>query len=231
MASIDCNGLSIKEINQAIKEGLHKDGEVNVANPNSRHNLGVGLDQPGKVVFQGSVGYYCGGMLKQCTIEINGNAGWSVASDMQSGTVVVHGNSSAAAGAAMRGGTLIVHGSSGPRTGISQKAGTIVIGKNVDYMSGFVMQRGLMVVCGDTGDAFADSIYEGTLFVLGSADDLGNDAVITDSSDDDKLKVSDLLSKYTIAGIPENPEFKKIVSGKKLYNFDKSDFKLWRVAL
>ena len=106
-----------------------------------------------------------------------------------------------------------------------------MIGKNVDYMSGFVMQRGLMVVCGDTGDAFADSIYEGTLFVLGSADDLGNDAVITDSSDDDKLKVSDLLSKYKIAGIPENPEFKKIVSGKKLYNFDKSDFKLWRVAL
>jgi predicted outer membrane repeat protein len=150
---------------------------------------------------------------------------------MQSGTVVVHGNSSAAAGAAIRGGTLIVHGNSGPRTGISQKAGTIVIGKNVDYMSGFVMQRGLMVICGDTGDAFADSIYEGKLFVLGAVDDLGNDAIITDTTDDDKLAISDLLLKYKIEGIPENPEFKKIVSGKKLYNFDKSDFKLWRVAL
>ena len=131
----------------------------------------------------------------------------------------------------MRGGTLIVHGNSGPRTGISQKAGTIVIGKDVDYMSGFVMQRGLMVVCGDTGGAFADSIYEGKLFVLGSTDDLGNDAIITDSSEDDKLKLSDLLSKYKIGGIPENPEFKKIVSEKKLYNINKSDFKLWRVAL
>tara|TARA_A100001037_G_scaffold306872_1_gene358219 strand:- start:142158 stop:142853 length:696 start_codon:yes stop_codon:yes gene_type:complete len=231
LASIDCNGLSIKEINQAIRQGLDKDGESIVENPNSRHNLGVGLDQPGRVVFQGSVGYYCGGMLKQCNIEINGNAGWSVASDMQSGTVIVHGNSSAAAGAAMRGGTLIVHGNSGPRTGISQKAGTIVIGKNVDYMSGFVMQRGLMVVCGDTGAAFADSIYEGKLFVLGSTDDLGNDAVITDSTEDDKLTIDDLLSKYKIKGIPQTPNFKKIVSGKKLYNFDKSDFKLWRVAL
>ena len=231
MASIDCNGLTLKEINRAIKEGLNKDGESIVENPNSRHNLGVGLDQPGRVVFEGSVGYYCGGMLKQCTIEINGNAGWSVASDMQSGTVIVRGNSSACAGAAMRGGTLIVHGNSGPRTGISQKAGTILIGKNVDYMSGFVMQRGLMVVCGDTGDAFADSIYEGKLFVLGAVEDLGNDAIITESSDNDKLKISDLLSKYKIDQIPKNPEFKKIVSEKKLYNFDKSDFKLWRVAL
>jgi glutamate synthase domain-containing protein 3 len=231
LASIDCNGLTIKEINRAIKQGLSKDGEVTLTNPNSRHNLGVGLDQPGRVVFEGSVGYYCGGMLKQCTIEINGNAGWSVASDMQSGTVVVRGNSSACAGAAMRGGTLIVHGNSGPRTGISQKAGTIVIGKDVDYMSGFVMQRGLMVVCGDTGGAFADSIYEGKLFVLGATDDLGNDAIVTEILDDDKLKISGLLSKYNIDGIPENPRFKKIVSGKKLYNFDKSDFKLWRVAL
>ena len=73
--------------------------------------------------------------------------------------------------------------------------------------------------------------FVGKLFVLGAVEDLGNDAIITESSDNDKLKISDLLSKYKIAGIPENPEFKKIVSGKKLYNFDKSDFKLWRVAL
>ncbi len=231
MAPVDCNELSTREINLAIKEGLTNDGEVIVQNTNSRHNLGVGLDQPGRVVFEGSVGYYCGGMLKQCNIEIHGNAGWSVASDMQSGTVVVHGNSSAAAGAAMRGGSLIVHGNSGPRTGISQKGGTIVIGKNVDYMSGFVMQRGIMVVCGNTGQAFADSVYEGNLYVLGTANDLGNDAIITEINQVDQQKIDELLSKFKIKNIPDDAIFKKIVSGKKLYNFDKKDFKLWRVAL
>lgn len=231
MASVDARGLSLREVNSAIREGLTSDGEVLVTNPDSRHNLAVGLSQPGRVTIDGNVGYYCGGMLQLAEIEVTGNAGWSVASDMQSGSVVVRGNASAAAGAAMRGGSLIVHGSTGPRTGISQKGGVIVIGGSVDYMSGFVNQRGVMVVCGDTGEAFADSIYEGRMFVRGQIADFGGGAKYDDLSEHDAAELSGLLERWAVAGTPPAEEFRKIVSDKRLYNFDKRDFRLWRTAL
>ncbi len=231
MASVDARGLSLREVNSAIRAGLTADGEVLVINSESRHNLAVGLNQPGRVTIDGNVGYYCGGMLKLADIEVTGNAGWSVASDMQSGSVVVRGNASAAAGAAIRGGTLVVHGNTGPRTGISQKGGTIVIGGSVDYMSGFVNQRGVMIVCGDTGEAFADSIYEGRMFVRGQVADFGNGAKFDDLDERDAAELTELLDRYEVAGVPEAAEFRKIVSDKRLYNFNKRDFRLWRTAL
>ena len=231
MASVNAKGLSLREVNIAIKAGLTVDGEVIVTNTESRHNLAVGLNQTGKVVLEGNVGYYCGGMLQLADVEITGNAGWSVASDMQSGSVIVRGNASAAAGAAIRGGTLVVHGNTGPRTGISQKGGIILIGGSVDYMSGFVNQKGEMVVCGGTGEAFADSIYEGRMFVRGQIGDFGNGAKIEDMDEGDATELGELLSRYQVAGVPETSEFRKIISDKRLYNFDKRDFKIWRTAL
>jgi len=231
LASINAKGLTLREVNRAIKAGLTGDGEVVVTNTESRHNLAVGLNQPGKVVLDGNVGYYCGGMLQLADIEVNGNAGWSVGSDMQSGSIIVHGNASAAAGAAIRGGTLVVHGNTGPRTGISQKGGIIIIGGTVDYMSGFVSQKGIFVVCGDTGEAYADSIYETRMFVKGTAADLGNGAIFAEITPEDATELSDLLTRYQVAGVPDASEFKKIVSDKRLYNFDKADFKIWRTAL
>ncbi len=231
MASVDARGLSLREVNGAIRAGLAADGEVLVTNSESRHNLAVGLTQPGRVVIDGNVGYYCGGMLKHADIEVTGNAGWSVASDMQSGSVVVRGNASAAAGAAIRGGTLVVHGSTGPRTGISQKGGTIVIGGSVDYMSGFVSQKGVMIVCGDAGEAFADSIYEGRMFVRGRVADFGNGAKVEDLAEGEAAELAELLDRYQVAGVPQPSEFRRIVSDRRLFNFDKRDFRIWRTAL
>lgn len=231
MVQIDCSNKTITEINQGIKAGLTSDGEVTVVNPASRHNLGVGINQPGKVVFEGNVGYYCAGMLMQADVEIRGNCGWSVGSDMMSGSIVVHGNASAAAGAAIRGGLLVVHGNAGPRTGISMKGGTVVIGGNVDYMSAFIMQKGVLIVCGNTGEALGDSMYEGRIFVRGTVAEHGNDAVDEKLTDDDETLLEEILSKYNVAGVPKPEEFTKIVSGKQLYNFNIKDFELWRVAL
>ncbi|MBM3944406.1 MAG: glutamate synthase [SAR202 cluster bacterium] len=231
MVQIDCTGKTTTEINKAIAAGLAKDGNVVVKNPASRHNLGVGINHPGKVVFEGNVGYYCAGMLKDADVEIKGNCGWSVGEDMMSGSIVVHGNASAAAGAAIRGGLLVVHGNAGPRTGISMKGGTIIIGGNVDYMSGFIMQKGTFIICGNTGEALADSMYEGRVFVRGTIAEHGNDAVETEMTKEDKAMLKDLLTKYKVAGIPKPESFKKIVSGKKLYNFSMKDYELWRVAL
>ena len=231
MAEVDCTGKTVTEINKAIREGLDNDGSITVRSPASRHNLGVGINQPGTVIFDGNVGYFCAGMLKLAQVEIRGNAGWSVGSDMMSGSIVVRGNASAAAGAAIRGGSLVVHGSAGPRTGISQKGGTIVVGGDIGYMSAFIMQKGVIVVCGNTGEALADSIYEGKVFVRGHIDDTGNGATREDFSTEDTVVLGDLLSRAQIEGSPTPDQFVKIVTDKRLYNFDVEDFELWRVAL
>ena len=228
MVEIDCDGLAIRQINSGIRDGLERGQQVTVLNPGSRHNLGVGINHSGRLVFDGGAGYYCAGMLKFADVEVRGNCGWSVGEDMMSGSIVVRGNCSAAAGAAIRGGTLVVHGNTGPRAGISQKGGSIVIGGSVGYMAGFMMQKGVLVICGDTGDALGDSLYEGTIYVGGKIEGLGNDAVEEELTEMDMAFLEDILTRHELIDSPATKEFTKIVSGKKLYNFDKQEFDLWR---
>jgi glutamate synthase domain-containing protein 3 len=231
VVEVDCDGLTTRQINCAIRAALDRDETVLVRNPRSRHNLGVGLCRPGRVIFDGNVGYYCAGMLMHADVEIRGNCGWSVGECMMSGRIVVHGNASAAAGAAIRGGTLVVHGNAGPRTGISQKGGTIVVGGNVGYMSGFIMQKGLLVVCGGAGEALGDSLYEGRIYVGGRIAELGNDAVPSEPTEDDLALLADLLHRHGLPGAPDPRRFTAVRSSRRLYNFDKADFELWRVAM
>ena len=55
------------------------------------------------------------------------------------------------------------------------------LGGDAGYMTGFMMQKGYIVICGDAGEALADSMYEGTVFVGGEIASLGNDAVVEDA--------------------------------------------------
>jgi methylamine---glutamate N-methyltransferase subunit B len=231
VVEIDCAGQTTRQINLAIRAALGEGEPGVVRHPASRHNLGVGLNAPGRVIFDGNVGYYCAGMLQHADVEIRGNCGWSVGECTLSGSIVVGGNASAAAGAAIRGGTLVIHGNAGPRTGISQKGGTIVVGGNVGYMAGFIMQKGVLVVCGDTGEALGDSLYEGRIYVGGRIGELGNDAIASELTDDDAAFLAEILDRYQIGRAPSPRRFTKVVSGRRLYNFDKKDFELWRVAL
>ena len=231
MVEIDCSDLTTTQINSAIRQSLPEDGLVTLRNPGSRHNLAVGLNHPGGVLFDGNAGYYCAGMLKFADVEVRGNCGWSVGEGMMSGSIVVRGNSSAAAGAAIRGGTLVVHGNTGPRVGISQKGGTIVVGGSVGYMSGFMMQKGVLVICGDAGEALGDSIYEGRIYVGGNVEGFGNDAVVEEMTEDDVALLDGLFGQHELEDRPAAEEFTKVVSGRQLYNFDKQEFELWRSAL
>ena len=45
-------------------------------------------------------------------------------------------------------------------------------------MAGFMGQKGTLVVCGNTGHAFADSMYATTCYVGGTIGGLGTDAVV-----------------------------------------------------
>lgn len=227
--TIDCGGKTTREINRALRQAVaagHK--EIRVLEPDARHNLGVALLEPVRVVFGGSVGYYCAGLMDGGHVEVRGSAGWGAAESMLGGTVVIDGNAGSGVAASIRGGTVVVRGDAAARAGVSMKGGTLLIGGGCGYMAGFMMQKGCIVVCGDAGDALADSMYEGVVFVGGRIASLGNDAVTLEPTAEDRAALADLLGTYHV---PAPAAFQKVVSGRKLWNFDRKELDLWKVAL
>lgn len=233
MAEIDCTGKTTREINLAINHLIAEGArQVVMQNPAARHNLGVAILQPAHVTFAGSVGYYCGGMGDGATLEIQGSAGWGVAESMLSGTVSVQGSAGNGAAAAIRGGAVIVHGDAAARAGVSIKGGLLLIAGACGYMAGFMGQKGTIIVCGDTGEAFADSMYDTVCYVGGRIGDLGNDALVKEPGAEDRTWLSATLAQYLPPQSYPAPEnFKKVVAGRKLWNFDKREWSTWREAL
>jgi methylamine---glutamate N-methyltransferase subunit B len=236
ISEIEASGRTVREINQEIRQLLAEGrAEIAVRNPGAMHNLGVALLQPGKLKIVGSAGYYCGGLNDGATIEIEGSAGWGLAESMMSGTVRVHGSAGSGAAAALRGGTVVIQGHAGPRLGVSMKGGTVIVAGDCGYMAGFMAQKGRLIVCGDAGDAFADSMYETVCYVGGSVASLGTDAVFSPMNASEIEDLDAILNAH----LPEELErkrplvkaFRKVVSGRKLWNFDKRELRIWQEAL
>ena len=225
---LDADALSVREINRAARVALTHGRRVVVRNAGARHNLGVALLAPGRVEFDGSVGYYAAGMNDGATVEIRGSAGWGLAEGMLNGTVVVRGNAGNGAAASIRGGTVVVHGDCAARAGIAMKGGLLLIQGDAGYMTGFMMQKGVIVICGNAGDALSDSMYEGTVFVGGEIAALGNDAVIDEPTAEDAAM---LAAAFVEHGIRPPARFRKIVAGRKLWNFEHAELETWRHAL
>jgi glutamate synthase domain-containing protein 3 len=230
MPEIDCTGKETREINRQIKAWIEGgDTEIVLRNPAARHNLAVGLLHPCRLRIDGSVGYYCAGLSDGPDVEIHGSAGWGLAENLMSGRVVLHGNAGNSAAASIRGGLVVIRGDAGARAGISMKGGTLVIGGDAGYMVGFMMQKGNIILCGSGGEALGDSMYEGRIFVGGEIAGLGNDAVIEELTAEDQQFLQAALEQ---AGLSSGRRsFRKVVSGKQLYNFSKHEFDRWRHAL
>ena len=236
MGEVNCEGRSAREINAEIKQLVKKgDRNILVRNPGARHNLGVAILEPVTVRLDGSVGYYCAGLIDGPTFEVAGSAGWGLAESMLSGQVVIHGSAGNGAAASIRGGTVVIHGDAAARLGISMKGGTVLVTGNCGYMAGFMAQKGTLIVCGDAGEAFADSMYETVCYVGGKIDGLGTDAIVENIKPGDAEFLDSLLAQHLEPekrkGKPPGREFKKVVAGRKLWNFDKREWKTWQEAL
>src|SRR5581483_6027888 len=205
-------GKTTRDINRELREAIaagHQD--IRVPHPEARHNLGVALLQPVRVVF-----------------EVRVSAGWGAAESMLGGTVVIDGSAGSGVAASIRGGTVVVRGDAAARAGVSMKGGTLLIGGSCGYMAGFMMQKGRIVICGAAGDALAESMYEGVVYVGGDIEALGNDAVVEGTTAEDEAFLKDLLATYNVPG---PAQFKKVVAGRKLWNFDKKELAVWKAAL
>lgn len=94
-------------------------------------------------------------------------------------------------------------------------------------MTGFMGQKGAIIVCGDGGEALADSMYETEIYVGGEVRDLGNDAVILTPDEKDLKMLHSILEAY---GMSAEYDWKKVVSGRQMWNFDKNAA-VWREVL
>ena len=219
--SIDVEKLNCIEVNSKIKDLMNQGyGTIVLKNPGAKHSLGVGILNKLNLIIEGSLGYFGVGSIDGPVVRISGRVGWSCAENMMAGKVVIEKNAGSCFGAAIRGGDLICKGSVGARSGIDMKGGTIMIGGNAGAFTGFMMQRGRIVILGDVGPNLGDSLYDGTIFVGGKIESLGADAVEAEMTD---LDVDWLKRKLKVAEIDKKINFSKmtkIVSGKKLWNYD-----------
>jgi glutamate synthase domain-containing protein 3 len=232
MAEIVCGSRATRKINADVRRAIAAgEQEIVVKDPGARHNLGVAVLEPVRIRFAGSVGYYCGGLIDGPRLEIDESAGWGLAESMMNGEVVVRGSAGNGAAAAIRGGIVVIHGDAGARLGVSMKGGTVLVAGNCGYMAGFMGQKGKLVVCGDAADAFADSLYETVCFVGGGIQGLGTDAVVAEPSKEDAVWLDSTLAQYLPRAARRGRDFKKVVAGRKLWNFDKGEWKVWQEAL
>ena len=72
---IEVGDRHIREINEDIQAACKTGEKIIVRNTLSRHNLGIGLPDGANIHFEGSVGYYCGGLNNGATITIERNGG------------------------------------------------------------------------------------------------------------------------------------------------------------
>jgi glutamate synthase domain-containing protein 3 len=198
--------------------------EIDVDNPRSRHNLGVGQHGPVTITFKGSVGYYCGGLNYGAELVVERNAGWGTGEAMASGRIEVRGTCALGTGASMRGGTIVVRGNCGPRTAANMKGGTLIVEGSVGYLAGFMTHDGDLIVCGDAGEALGDSLWAGRIYVAGRIAGLGADAKVVETDDADSARLHGLLRAE---GIDGTFDFKRVVAEQKLWYFDQRDPEAW----
>jgi glutamate synthase domain-containing protein 3 len=222
---IDVGTRHIRDVNQDIQRAAKEHGKLLIKNTLSRHNLGIGLPPGIDVEFEGSVGYYCGGLNTGAKVTIEGDAGWGVGEGMDHGHITVGGYAGMSAGAALRGGLIHIKGDAGPRIGVAMKAGNIVVEGKIGSQAGFMAHSGKIIALGGAGASCADALWQGELWVAGDIESLGVDAVVSEPTAEQVAEVDAILEPLGLADKSRN--WRRIVSGQRLWYFESRDANAW----
>lgn len=215
----------IREINDEMQAHAAAGRAMVVRDTRSRHNLGVGLPRGAKLRFEGSVGYYCGGLNNGATIEIGRNCGWGVGEAMAAGHITVNGYAGMSVGAAMLGGTIHVRGDCGPRVGVAMKGGNIIVEGRIGYQSGFMAHAGKIIALGGAGESCADALWEGEVWVAGEIAGLGVDVKVVEPTAEEVAEVDAILDPLGLADSAR--DWRKLISGQRLWYFESRDANAW----
>ena len=225
MITVDVGQRPIREVHEEIMAACNAGQPVRVTNTLSRHNLGVGLPPGAELEFEGSVGYYCGGLNTGARITIERNAGWGLGEGMSSGHITVGGYAGMSCGAAMTGGTIHVKGDCGPRCGVAMKAGNIVVEGKIGYQSGFMAHSGKIIALGGAGASCADALWEGEVWVAGPVDSLGIDVDVVEPTAEEVAEVDAILEPLGL--VDSSREWRKMIAGRRLWYFESRDASAW----
>ena len=222
---IEVGERHIRDINNELQKACASGKKIRVVDTLSRHNLGIGLPPGAEIHFEGSVGYYCGGLNTGSKITIERNAGWAVGEGMADGHITVDGYAGMSAGAAMNGGTIHVKGDTGPRCGVAMKGGNIVVEGKIGYQSGFMAHAGKIIALGGAGESCADALWEGEVWVAGEVKSLGVDVDVLEPTAEEVAEVDAILDPLGLKDTSR--EWRKMVSGQRLWYFESRDASAW----
>ena len=225
MITIDVGQRPIKEVHREIQAACETGEKIRVINTLSRHNLGVGLPPGVDITFEGSVGYYCGGLNTGATVHVERNAGWALGEGMSTGHITVNGYAGMSAGAAMTGGTIHIKGDCGPRCGVAMKGGNIVVEGKIGYQSGFMAHSGKIIALGGAGESCADALWEGEVWVAGPVESLGVDVNVVEPTAEEVAEVDAILDPLGLKDTSR--DWRKMISGQRLWYFESRDASAW----
>ncbi|MGI9500282.1 MAG: hypothetical protein ACR2P3_09600 [Geminicoccaceae bacterium] len=223
--TIDVGDRPIREINEEIQATAATGKLVTVKNTLSRHNLGVGLPPGANISFEGSVGYYCGGLNTGAVIDIERNAGWALGEGMSEGHITVGGYAGMSCGAAMMGGTIHVKGDVGPRCGVAMKGGNIVVEGKIGYQAGFMSHAGKIIALGGAGESCADALWQGEVWIAGEVESLGVDVKVVEPTAEQVAEIDEILDPLGLAD--SSRSWKRMISGERLWYFESRDANAW----
>lgn len=222
---IDAGDRHIREVHRDIQQACKSGDAIRVVNTRSRHNLGVGLPDGADVTFEGSVGYYCGGLSRGARVHVERNAGWALGEGMDGGHISVNGYAGMSVGAAMIDGTIHVKGNTGPRCGVAMKGGNIIVEGKLGYQAGFMAHSGRIIALDGGGDSCADALWQGEVWIAGDVDSFGVDVKIVDPSAEDVAEIDAILAPLGLVDRSRN--WRKLISGQRLWYFESRDASAW----
>ncbi len=200
MVSLNIRGMGSREVNRKLKQMLPKEKEILVEHPDSVHNFATALKGKGKIIVQGSTGFYTGGFLEGPTLIIQGNTGLYAGDNMMGGEIIVEKNTGSNLGPSMIGGTILVKGHSGSRVGWGMKGGSLIVCGDVGMWTGKMMLGGRIVVLGSVGPGTGESLYNGVIHTLDADVEkkLGGNVSVVPITGEEKEEVEKLLKRYGI---------------------------------
>jgi glutamate synthase domain-containing protein 3 len=205
-----------KDINKAIQAQIKKGAATRIEGLDGQDNIAVGLSADTKVTIVGNAGDFFGALNNGTTLLVEGGAGRFLGDTMLSGKIVVRGDAEDGAGANMSGGMILVKGSAGSKVGAGMKGGAIIIDGDVGDDLGIYLIDGDIVVTGDAGKNIGINMLGGSIYLNGKVGGLGRDAVTQKLDREDRLRLTNYLTKENILG---EFKFKKVVS-KKEYSLE-----------
>ena len=211
MVCLNVEAMDAREINRKLKELIKTEDEIRVDNPHSVHNLATALIGDGKIIINGSAGFYLGGFLEGPRIVVKGNTGWYTGDNMMAGEIIVEMNTGSNAAPSMAGGVIVIKGNSGSRAGWGLKGGTLIVCGNVGRWTGKMTLGGRIVVLGEVGQGIGESMYNGVIHVLdpSAGEKLGGNVKLVPIDEKEKIALASLFKKYDI--VQEIGHFKSIV--------------------